>query len=298
MANLKEVQGMRIFKQPNSSEGMTGTLVQYETMREFDEILKDEHHIDGRDKSSNSSDYSFTGTRNFEEAENLRKFGDKKSLDLLTETKAVTDKAFLSTVGTKVSRYNDVQGFQPIVPNAIIGLPLSMVNQKRSPKKVRTVDVFINSSQVWSTDKEDIALRGAYTLSAIDALERSGYRCNLYIGKVSWTDKSSSHVSGFFMNIKKPENPLNLMKVAYYIVNPSFLRRTGFRILENESNLHDYTGGYGQNTEFEHQRQFILDNIKSDQLVVVDSTCRIERGNSDEKNLGLIKQAFKGILGE
>lgn len=289
---------MRVFKQPNTSEGLTGTLVQYETMREFDEKLKHENHIDGRSNSARDGDSGFCGTNSFEEAEELRQYGDRKSLDLLMETKAVTDKAFLSISGKKAKNYNDVQGFQPIVPNAIIGLPLSMVNQKRQPKKVRTVDVFINSSQVWSSDKRDIALRGAYTLSAIDALERSGYRCNLYIGKVSWTDKSSARVSGFFMNIKKPEAPLNLMKVAYYIINPSFLRRTGFRILENESELHDYTSGYGQNTEFEKQRSFIIDNVKSDQLVVIDSSVRIERSNSEEENLSRMKAAFKGILGE
>lgn len=289
---------MKVFKQPNTSEGLTGTLVQYESMREFDEKLKEEHHIQGRSNSAKEGDSGFCGTRSFEEAEELRQYGDRKSLDLLIETKAITDKAFLSVSGLKAKNYNDVQGFQPIVPNAIIGLPLSMVNQKRQPKKVRTVDVFINSSQVWSSDKRDIALRGAYTLSAIDALERSGYRCNLYIGKVSWTDKRSALVSGFFMNIKKPEQPLNLMKVAYYIINPSFLRRTGFRILENESELHDYTDGYGQNTEFEKQREFIINNVKSDQLVVVDSSCRISRENSQEENLTRMKAAFKGILGE
>lgn len=289
---------MKVFKQPNTSEGLTGTLVQYESMREFDEKLKEEHHIQGRSHSAKEGDSGFCGTSSFEEAEELRQYGDRKSLDLLIETKAITDKAFLSVSGLKAKNYNDVQGFQPIVPNAIIGLPLSMVNQKRQPKKVRTVDVFINSSQVWSSDKRDIALRGAYTLSAIDALERSGYRCNLYIGKVSWTDKRSALVSGFFMNIKKPEQPLNLMKVAYYIINPSFLRRTGFRILENESELHDYTDGYGQNTEFEKQREFIVNNVKSDQLVVVDSSCRISRENSQEENLSRMKAAFKGILGE
>lgn len=289
---------MRVYKQPDRSLGMTGTLVQYESMKEFDEILKPEHHIDGRDNSSSESGSSFSGTSSFEEAEELRKFGDRESLNLLVKTKEATDKAFMANSGKRAKNFNDVQGFQPIVPNAIIGLPLSMVNQKRLPRKVKTVDIFINSSTAWHVDKEDIALRGAYTLSVIDALERSGYRCNLYIGKVSWTDNNNkSLVTGYFMNIKKPEQPLNLMKVAYYMINPSFLRRTGFRVIENEPNIHDFTNdGYGSNSNFDDQRKFILDNVKSDQLVIIDSTVKVKCENSEEQNVKHMENAFKGIL--
>ena len=289
---------MRVYgnKDKSHPEGKGGALVQYESMREFDNQLLWENHIDGRDNASNSGDSSFCGTETFDEADELRKYGDRGSLEMMMKAKAVTDKAFEKLQGTRAKNFNDVLGFQPIVPNAIIGLPQSMINQKRQPKKIRTIDVFVNASTVWYTSTEDIALRGAYTLSAIDALERSGYRVNLYIGKCSIG--SGNRVIGFFMNIKQSDQPLNLMKVAYYIVNPSFLRRTGFRIMETEGNLPDVTSGYGSTCDHDKQRKFFREKINAPQMVIIDSETDINTNQSDEDNLAEIQRAFAGYLDE
>lgn len=268
-------------------------LVQYETMKEFDEKLKSEHHISTRDDASTKGDRSFTGTKNFEESEDLRKYGDKESKDKIMKVKETTDKVFEKYVGQKVKQFNDVVGFQPIVPNAILGLPLSMVNQKRLPRKVKTIDIFYNASIPWHVAKEDIELKGAYVLSAIDALERSGYRVNLYVGSVSINLGSPC---GYFINVKKAEQPLNLLKVSYYLVHPSFLRRTSFRIKENEENLKDCThNGYGTNQDFNVQQSMMRNNLGED-TVIIDGSVKIKKNNDDETNLRLLVKAFGGKL--
>lgn len=268
-------------------------IIQYESMKEFDEILKDEHHISRRSNSSSEGSADFTGTESFSEAEDLRKYGDKKSKDKIIKVKETTDKVFEKYIGQKVRLYNDVVGFQPIVPNAILGLPLSMVNQKRLPKKVKTIDIFYNASIACNVIKEDIELKGAYVLSAIDALERSGYRVNLYIGCISMV-KNKPH--GYFLNVKKAEQPLNLLKVAYYIVHPSFLRRTTFRICENEKELIDCThDGYGTNIGFSEQQQVIRSKL-GDDTVIIDASTKISTDKSEDKNLALLVDAFRGKL--
>lgn len=268
-------------------------IVQYESMKEFDDKLKSENHVGGRSDSSNDGDKSFTGTASFNEAEDLRKYGDKKSKEKIMKVKETTDKVFEKYAGQKVKLFNDVVGFQPIVPNAILGLPLSMVNQKRLPRKVKTIDIFYNASIAWHVDREDIELKGAYVLSAIDALERSGYRVNLHVGSISMNGR---YPSGYFINVKKAEQPLNLLKVAYYLVHPSFLRRTSFRIKENEESIEDCTNsGYGSNKDFGEQQQVMRKNLGGD-TVIIDGSVLIQTSNSDEKNLSLLVDAFRGKL--
>lgn len=278
-----------------TTEGGEGALVRYDSMKEFDEILKAEHHISGRERSSeNKGDHEWAGTYDWEEAERLRKYGDSKSLKLLSKTKAVTDKAFEKFAGKKIKNFDNMAGFMPIVPNALKGLPLSMLDQERTPKKIRTVNILYNCSEAASTDKEDLALRGAFTLSVINALEREGYRVNLYVGDVSML---GDRPFGSFINLKHAENPLNLRKIAYYLGNPSFLRRTCFRICENESFLPDATNcGYGRNCDFETQQNFIRKYTNIEHLVIVDATVKIRRSKPEEENVKLICKPFKGII--
>ena len=41
----------------------------------------------------------------------------------------------------KISYKNDIIGFIPIVPNAIIGNPINMINQKRKEKNIPTATI-------------------------------------------------------------------------------------------------------------------------------------------------------------
>lgn len=242
-------------------------IVEIETTRELENFLS-APIIDGRDNASVTGNKGFTGTDNFEQAENLRRKGDKKSLSMLNEYKIKFDKYIQYNNGYKIKQRNDILGFVPIVPNAIIGLPLSMINQVREPKKVKGIDIFFNVSIRCSTSKEDIARKGAIMLSLIDALERKGYRVNLKVGSVSMKKNT---VHGVVTTMKRYDEPLNIRKLAYYLVNPSCLRRTFFKLKESISELADATNdGYGANNKFDKQREK-LKAIYGEQLRIVDS---------------------------
>lgn len=247
--------------------GEDWNIVEIENTRELENFLS-APIITGRDNASITGNKCFTGTDNFEQAENLRRNGDKKSLSTLNDYKIKFDKYIQYKNGYKIKQKNDIHGFVPIVPNAIIGLPLSMINQAREPKKVKGIDIFFNVSIRCSTSKEDIARKGAIMLSLIDALERKGFRVNLKVGSVSMKRNT---VHGVVTTMKRYDEPLNIRKLAYYLVNPSCLRRTFFKLKESVSELTDVTNdGYGMNNKFDKQREK-LKTIYGEQLRIVDS---------------------------
>lgn len=270
-----------------------GTMVQYESLTEYRAKLESPS-VSGRYNSSNSGDDDFTGTKSFDEAEKLRVGGDMESKKKISEVKVITDKLFEKAIGKTVMNFDDVMGYQPIVPNAIIGLPKSMINQKRKPKKAKVITIVSDMGIPWCVDKSVIEFRGALLLSAIDNLEKQGYRVELYVG-VSSAGYGSM---GEFIRIKNAEQPLNIYKIAYYIVNPSFLRRTHFRILETEEALPNITtNGYGSNSGFEKREEFIRDNVlKGKPSVIFNSNVEISPEHNDEENIAVIKELFKDKL--
>ena len=259
--------------------GNNWNIVEIETTRELENFLS-APILNGRDNASETGNKRFTGADNFEQAENLRRKGDKKSLSMLNDYKIKFDKYIQYSNGYKIKQRNDIHGFVPIVPNAIIGLPLSMINQAREPKKVKGIDIFYNVSIRCGTSTEDIARKGAIMLSLIDALERKGFRVNLKVGSVCMKGNT---VHGVITTIKHYDEPLNIRKLAYYLVNPSCLRRTFFKLKETIPELTDVTNnGYGTNHKFDKQRKR-LKAIYGEQLRIVDSSIMENTDISDDK---------------
>ena len=259
--------------------GKNYNIVEIETTRELENFLN-APILNGRDNASETGSKSFTGTASFEQADNLRRKGDKKSLAMLNEYKIKFDKYIQYNNGYKIKQRNDIHGFVPIVPNAIIGLPLSMINQSREAKKVKGIDIFYNVSIGCGTGTDDIARKGAIMLSLIDALERKGFRVNLKVGSVSMKGNT---VHGVITTMKRYDEPLNIRKLAYYLVNPSCLRRTFFKLKESISELADVTNdGYGTNNKFDKQRKR-LKAIYGEQLRIVDSSIMENTDISDDK---------------
>lgn len=259
--------------------GNNWNIVEIETTRELENFLS-APALQGRKNSSETGSKSFTGTASFEQADNLRRKGDKKSLAMLNKYKIKFDKYIQYNNGYKIKQRNDIHGFVPIVPNAIIGLPLSMINQSRESKKVKGIDIFYNVSVRCYTRTDDIARKGAIMLSLIDALERKGFRVNLKVGSVAMQENT---VHGVITTLKRYDEPLNIRKLAYYLVNPSCLRRTFFKLKESISELTDTTNeGYGTNEKFGKQRKR-LKAIYGEQLRIVDSSIMEDTDISDDK---------------
>lgn len=275
-----------------SGRGFKGTIVGYSNLSEYYRQLE-EPGLNGRnDSSQDRGDSGWAGTNSYAEAEDLMYSGDEKSYQKLMELKTETDKYYIAEAGSKVRSFNDVVGYTPNVPNAILGLPQSMINAKREPKKHRVIDVLINRSRSGMTSTKQIEYEGALILSFIDALERDGFRVNLSVGKISWF-RMEDEVTGHFVPIKLATDPLNVKKTAYYLVNPAYLRRTAFRIDENESRLPNITyDGYGSVNNRDKMHEFMLSEV-SERLLIVDDSLNLDMDDDTEYNIDKLNNLFK-----
>ena len=247
--------------------------------------------IDGRDDSSDDNDYGFSLTHSFKEAKDLMIKGDVKSQSKILEIKSKLDYEMNSKESIKVRSRADVAGYSPIVANAVMGLPKSMINSYRVPVKNKIVDIYINHSVGAIMSAETIEFRGAYILSYIDHLEQNGYRVNLFAGAFSYNMESDDY-SGFYVKVKSASQPLNTLKAAFYAVHPSFLRRIYFRILENESRLDDKThSGYGQATNFSQQRD-LQNKMLGEDVIILDKSIDLDEDKSYEENIKELEKFF------
>ena len=267
-----------------------GTIIEYSGLSEYFKVLEKPRVI-GRDNSSDDRDSSWSGSRDFDEAKDLMLGGDENSHSTIMKIKSETDKYYIQDAKNKIRTFNDVVGYTPNVPNAIMGLPQSMVNAKREPKKHRVVDIFVNRSRSGMTGTSQIEYEGALILSFLDALERDGYRVNLYVGKVNWLN-SKRRVNGHIVPIKQATEPLNIKKTAFYLIHPSYLRRIGFRIDEVEEQIEDVThDGYGQVNHRDTQHRFIHEHI-NERLMVIDDGLDLDMNDDTEENIDKLNALF------
>lgn len=267
------------------------TIIEYGSLSElFAQLGKS--RIQGRNNASDSGELHFTGTSSFDEAYDNMLSGDAESYEKLLKLKTETDKHYIKESKGRIKTYNHVVGYTPNVPNAVMGLPNSMINAERVPKKHKVVDIFVNRSRSGVTGTSQIEYEGALILSFIDALERDGYRVSLYSGKVSWNSNTCA-THGFMVPIKRATEPLNIKKVAFYLIHPSFLRRIAFRIDETEEILDDITHtGYGALRNREKMREFIHSNI-DERMVIVDDGLDLDEYDETEVNIEKLNNLFK-----
>lgn len=89
---------------------------------------------------------------------------------------------------------------------------------------------------------ETIIQRGAMICALVDAIEYAGYRV-----EVICNDTSSDNSNGWFeidVVVKKANQPLNLIEMAFCLAHPAMLRRMMFSVAEIEG-WSDYASYYG-----------------------------------------------------
>lgn len=195
--------------------------------------------------ASKTNGRSFTGTNDYEEATELLRHGYKKGLKGLMETKT---KLTQRENAPRPRLHADVVGFAPIVPNAIIGLPKSMIRREKIVQKAPVLNIIYDVTICGASDKKVLFEGGKNLLVLVKAIEADGYRVNLKVGYISSADrdKGQKYVSGL-VTIKNAGQTLNPLLVSYPLTHPSFFRRHMFRWVETCSYTNHAKGfsGYG-----------------------------------------------------
>jgi O-acetyl-ADP-ribose deacetylase (regulator of RNase III) len=216
----------------------------------------------GEKASQRTTDKSWYGTENYAESIELIKNGYKEPLERLKRELFKINK---QTSVSKPKLTTNVVGFAPHIPNALQGIPTSMITRENRQEKTKTIHLMYGFSAIGDISGTDLIQGGTKFIGLVNSLELSGYRVKLDI--VRCTTATPSDAIGFTVNLKQYTQNLNLLKLCYPLVHPSMLRRTSFKWGETLPNLEDgrYYGGHGstlvvrmgwrQNRELAYQKE-------------------------------------------
>jgi len=256
----------------------------FSNISEFYNFLQKTPRREGAGNSSEEEgNSSWRGTKNIKEAYNLLLSGDDNLYKKFQEQKDITVERMLGNTINKNQIKNDIVGFQPNVPNFLLGLPDNMINQepKKISQKILNIVLCMSvSSGVSSSTLQNIGMK--YT-QVIDILEKSGYRVNLYIAHSGEYDDEKDIC---LIRIKTDREPFNIKKCVFPIAHPSMFRRIMFRWIECcdvDNELTSGWGGYGRPiNDKEYTKKIIDKNLKNNFIVW-------NFQNTDFKNVGVTK---------
>lgn len=167
-------------------------------------------------------DKSWSGVGSFQEALDLMKFGYQPTVDKMK----VGIKANLAGQSKRISFFNDVVGFAPVVPLALQGVPNCMQNSYMKPIKSKVLNVYYDMTVSCTISQDDIIKAGQQLLSAIMELEMQGYRFNLYAIQSYFAVGRGADV--LCTRIKSSNTPIDLKKISFPLTHPAYFRVIGF----------------------------------------------------------------------
>lgn len=198
--------------------------------------------------SSENGDESFTMTKNYAESEQLMATGYKDGLNDLKKSKGVKI-THTSNVRKNIPQ-TGVVGYAPHVPNAIAGIPQSMIAQRKIEQHAKVVTIVYDGGAHSSVDAERFVKAGRNLLDVVMMLELQGYRVRVDIQDAFCTNKEKAICR---ITVKNHRQPINPLKISYLLLHPSFFRRQGFKWLETTPELTNFTfvAGYGRPLYFQ-----------------------------------------------
>lgn len=228
--------------------------------------------VQGMEESSQrTGNGSWAGTDSYKEASDLALYGDKNSMLKVQDSCKRLKKDKARTEQRSQARIiRTVAGTRPCVPAAIMGRPNSMYRRMNISVKKPVVTVFYSMSASGGESTASIINTGANLAEAIQIAERSGVRVNLSAGVTAATSKQHS---ALFVRIKDSSKDFDLLRMAYVLINPSFLRRHYFRWIETKEGIDPdlWKYGYGKPMERDELKklteQMQKQAIKADYLL-------------------------------
>lgn len=220
----------------------------------------------GKDLSSDTGSKKFTMTKNYADSVEIMTKGYADGLAEMKAAKGVKVRT-ASNLHKRIPQAS-VVGYAPHVPNAIAGIPQSMIGTRSITMKSKVVSIIYNGGGDCGVDAEDFVKAGRNLLEVVTMLELQGYR----VGVEIMDDFCESKQKGFlFIKVKEQRQPINPLKLAYMLIHPSFFRRQGFRWLETcpeiESNAFYYGYGHPLYIECKQNTDAVREYLKKNGLL-------------------------------
>lgn len=202
----------------------------------------------GGELSSESGSQCFTMTKDYAESEQLMATGYKDGLNNLKKSNGVKI-THASNVRKNIPQ-TGVVGYAPHVPNAIAGIPQSMISQRKIEQHAKVVTIVYDGGAHAEVEADRFVKAGRNLLDVVMMLELQGYRVRVDIQDAFCTNKEKAICR---ITVKNHRQPINPLKISYLLLHPSFFRRQGFKWLETTPELTNVTfiAGYGRPLYFQ-----------------------------------------------
>lgn len=210
---------------------------------------------------SNFEDTFRTGRASFigatkEQAYTMLREGYQPVVDALKTKMRISAKGQTKRFKT----FNDVQGFAPIVPNAIMGLPNSMVNSAMKPIKTKVLDIYYEMTVPAFRDSDELIKAGQKMLGVILELEAQGYRFNLYCTQGYYNERQGCDM--LCVKVKSASQPIDLKRMSFPIAHTAFFRGIGFDWY-SKFPKGTYRAGYGHAICFDKSQEDIQEEYRN-----------------------------------
>lgn len=237
----------------------------------------------GRSIRKDEIEKDWYGVNSYEEALGLLKNGWTENLNKMT---TLANKVATNGNSKRISFQNNVAGFAPVVPLAIMGVPNSMIDIRMKPIKSKVVKILYNITVSCGTDTDTILKNGMKVIEAVLNLEGSGYRCELYAMQNYY---SSGSADCLLLKVKDANQPLDLKRIMFPLIHPAMFRVIGFD-WEDKCPTAKYRSGRGcaLNYEFGDKTKDIIREAFGDNFYYIDN---VQLKSKDE---GYIEKYLKG----
>ena len=164
---------------------------------------------------------SFCGVETYDEAIELL----EKGYQPIVEELKTNINENVRGLSKRISFNNDVVGFAPIVPLAIMGVPTSMINTRIKPIKAKVIDLYVDITYTAFNTSDEIIKSSSRILSVVLKLEQTGYRFNIFCVK-SQSDERDCDM--MIVKIKDATQPVDLKRISVPIAHTAFSRVIGW----------------------------------------------------------------------
>lgn len=181
----------------------------------------------------------FYGVNSYREALDYLRNGYKPAVEELK----IEIKVNQTGVQRRTRVRNNVTGFAPVVPLALMGVPNAMLDKKITKIKNKVIDIYYDEAYSASTSSEEIITNGKHILSAVIKLEAQGYATNIYC-VTNHADESARTCDMCVVKAKDSKQPLDLTKLSFILTHTAFFRCIGWDWYSKTPHG-TYRGGYG-----------------------------------------------------
>lgn len=211
-------------KTGNGARTFKANIETFDSTMECVKMCRERKYTDSRfdDMTMMSMDKKWYGVENYEEALTLMNDGWNEKVSELQV--ALKDCKALQAQ-KRIAFRNEVHGFAPVVPLAILGVPNSMINTAMKPIKAKVISVYYDMVISCGYTAKQLIKNGRKMVETLVKLENMGYRVNLFMTQ-QYCDSYNGDM--LVIKIKSAEQPLDLKRICFPIMHPAMFRVIGF----------------------------------------------------------------------